>query len=68
MNAHWIRFESGVSFLEHNTTKKEINPNVFSFQQNTTSKESEHFKWPHKIRMFQNMSQHELIEDDSQGS
>jgi hypothetical protein len=28
-----LDFESGVSFLEHNTTKeKEIGPNVFSFQ------------------------------------
>ncbi len=35
-----LDFESGVSFLEHNTTKEEIGPSVFSFQQNITSKES----------------------------
>jgi hypothetical protein len=61
-----LDFESNVSFLEQNTTKEKIGPSVFSFQYNTTSKESEHFKWPHKIRMFPSMSQHESVEDESE--
>jgi hypothetical protein len=27
-----LDFDSSVSFLEHNTTKEEIGPSVFSFQ------------------------------------